>query len=528
MHMYTSMASFFNLFGVLGKRGREDQEDVPNKIRCLPKTINTNPKVSDIFQEVNKALGDGELHESDSCLGHSFAELVGANMIHPEEILTDKRDGIKKNTLPYLEIVRYFSERDILLPVSFRRKDLTFFNARTISVHSTTVCAYRTRGNKHGEKVILWYYNPWGYEGDIQDFYEDNEKKNAEIQDQIRETLQERNIFGKYKHDEEGNRNNKEYHRDQNLKNHFNELITKFNRDDRVTMLSLINKYPKYKDETVLIYAKSMLLFTSPPFVEIEFNQTMSESPYSDTKQNIIIEVMIILKILYNRVSYDILTMKDSMAPIGNQSKYQICTNNKLSKLVNSNTETGSCGVWTFLYTRMVQGLLEGIHSHEDVIKIVKEVIPNVLLLGEDSVQSLMGKIFILNKLGLEMFNLMRHFYENLPLKNKNVKKQLEFQEKVVKAYDEVKDRITETDPAAGKTDKGSRVEEVFDPQRESHRVPLIMEFVKKVVSKNISQSSLGKIREGVVMGGFITKSEWLGFLGILVFVINCKHSMQK
>ena len=453
------------------------------------RTIRSDPRLAEIFQEAKLDATDG-----DVCLGHAFATLMGQSIMgnnHDIVNLTIYPDDLDTRVLTYAKMVAIFSEKT---PIP---AGTSFFSGENISAHGTLICFYK---NTEG-KVFVWYYNPWGIVLEKDKMRLRTLHISSDAEKEVKT-----NYSGKY---------------DKDLKEVF--II---DYADKLSLRDLYAKHKEHQQEVVYLYMLQKMKHLLPD-LQKEVERSIWDS------DNTLTETLRMMNLFFKPNDVTVMPMEFSNAHYGVQRKYSdgietqpypVPKNTRacLEKTVQTNFGLGSCAIWVILYSKIVYTVLNGVEEKAMIIEVIRTFMPNVQLMGEDGVRVLLAKIVMINGVGPGIFETMRKFFELLPDKGEQGDDYFKI---VMDNFDIAIGKIQEGWPKSRWFDQSPRkLADQFDPDRHSPRIEYVMEFIKSVVTKDISTDDSHILREAIVYGGYLTNSSWDKFMNILLLVISCKY----
>lgn len=464
--------------------------------RNREKERRSNPKLHMLYEQANHQ----DISDSQVCLGHAFAVLRGHHtVLHNSEIIESSTQGDMQGTTVYEHIRDIFSGKS---PVT---KPFIFFSGDNVNNHSTLLCMYKP--DSSSDQKYLWYYNPLGIHAET--FGSGDAGLMSRMSDKIKHLYPDQPFLDK-----------------SSLSSDDITAITTYTTDDRKTMVEHFRADSQFAFDYRRIrwvYAYEKILRLAPSYVLEEYAK-LSKGREQNTYYNSMntpYETMVLLKIIFDNNCTEIIPWKKSNAYDGAQS----CTNDGLagfdiitSRTISTQPPVGACAVWSVLYKRMAEVSLDGVKTKEDIREVITDFLPKVVKLGEKHARTLLGKVVVYNNFGFETFNFMDRFYNKLPDRFRLEEEQDDFKRKVVKKYDEARMKIGRE----GGGDPSKRP--AFDPNRQSPRIEIILDFMKHVVTEDISDEEEVQIRKDIVRGGYLTSSLWTQLLAILMLVISCKH----
>lgn len=478
-----------NYFDEYYRRNFFDDNDKIDTAR----TIRSNPRLAEIFEEASSL----QTTEGDVCLGHAFATLMGQSIMgtnHDIVNLNIYPDDTEPRVLTYNRMVSMFSDPTTI------KEGASFYIGENVTAHGTLICFYK---NKNGD-IFTWYYNPWGTQ-----FEEINlGVVTRKISENVKEELL--SIYQRgYRADERS--------------------IPEITQEDMYSMSSLYQKHPSNQNEVVNVYMLEKMKHLCPESIKEKMKDFSKRVWLSD---NTITELLRMMKLYFGRNEITVIPMRHSNTHIGVQQQYndgievqrmivRPNTRSYLEKTVQNNYRLGSCAIWVILYSKIVYAVLNGVEEKEMILEVIKKFMPEVQLMGEANVRILLAKIVMINGVGRGIFDTMRRFFELLPDKGTQSDDYFKI---VIKNYDIAIKNIHEGwDKSKWYNNLPKRRPDHFNPDRYSPRVEHVMNFIKSVAKKDMSDDDSRIIRQGIVLGGYLTNSSWDMFMNILLLVISCK-----
>lgn len=452
-------------------------------------------------------IGDEDVPESDICIGHSLSVSRGFRIFRKNKFIENADDGTAIDA--YETMVRMFHDRSAT-PGTF------YTSAQSVTGHATLICTFK--GEK-SNKTHVWYYNPWGYIGDSRYF----ERKNTLIkalEEEDWEILRERNKYGKY-----GGKAT-------SFGISFPLSVGLGFADLDATDMERLDYYwgelPQFGNPVTWNYIFNKLIYSSPAWVEEKFEKIMARD--YEKEQNIVVEVLILLKIVYNRTDIEIIPNDKSMPLVGVQVSFKDAINPNeflTKKMEECGATLGACSIWSFLYSRISDYMLRSVASDAETMDVITNHLPKIFLLGEKDVKHLLGKIVFIHGIGAGIYKFLRKIYDILPPKNEDEDEQRRYQEMVALRYDEALQKMYPKDSEKFMLQRwDKKISPVFFPKRESARIPIVLNFLRQITGDSIKPGDVQEIKDGIVVGGYLTSSSWDIFLQIILLVINCKHAI--
>lgn len=485
------------------KRRLSGEIDAPEPKRIMV-GADMVPTVKTVFKKSYDSLYDNdEVPESDICIGYSLSLLL-PNLIGGGE----GNSLIKSSRKKYSVFMDIFSN-DLMSPYSpYADKPLLqFYEAPFISSHSSFVCIHSPpyKFSDPVKTIYMWYHNPWGYDPDSSA----NSKLEKYLEPSI-EAARKELVFRESRNDF------------CDLKSF--EIIDNIELNvSRVYVRNIPGEYYDLIDTEPYTF-RTIILGCITPTIKDKFDEIKSSSPFNGKPQNVVIDILILLKIIYNRDDIEILPNHLTMPGDGVQDKDDVDMDNILTKKIHD--DLGGCSSWTFMYSRICVYMLRGDNSHEDILDIVTNKLPGTSLMGEHNVKFLLGKVLLLNGTGKSSYNTIRKIYEVIPEMEKTVNKQKKYQRLVSKKYDSALQKLFLNEECLKERSRRGICRE-FNPERESEKIPIIMDFIRAISNGRMKQDDEIEIRSGIIFGGYITCSNWDNLLDLLLIIVNCKHSMS-
>lgn len=471
-----------------------------------------DPRLADVLQEASKMLGGEETPDSDVCFGHALSTSRGMRIFRKNDTIEgcDGSSAIRS----YWTMLRKFNETYNSLHMNFREASsgTSYTSANTITGHTTLFCTFRHPRHK---KTFLWYYNPWGYRGESR-YYSYRFRETVEGVDGG--NLRARNEYGKY-----GEKVTKRLLPTGRVSLRAAKEITRMEVVDAMRMRDYAEDAPEMLDSITWNYIFNKILYTSPAYVEKEFNEIMARD--FKNKQGIQMEVLVLLKIVYNRSDIHIIPNDLSMPFVGVQSQFGDGFEN--SSVFSKKVQVGACSIWSFLYSRVTEHVLSSVTSEAEALDVITNHLPNIFLMGEKDVKHLLGKIVLIHGIGAGIYGTLRKIYSILPHKNEDEEENRRYREMVCKRYDEALKKMYPRGDEESMMDRNFRkISPVFFPKRDSTRIPIVLDFLRQVTGDRIRPEDVQEIKDGIILGGYLTSSAWDLFLQIILIVISCKQAL--
>lgn len=482
------------------KRRLSGDIDEPEPKRMMVGT-DMVPTVKTVFKKSYDSLyGNDEIPESDICLGYSLSLLLPTMLSRSDDY--SLVNSSQHNYSRFMDVFKpngeYGKHND--------RELLKFYEAPFIDSHSSFVCIYapplkfvnpfdEVDPEDKKNVIYMWYHNPWGYDADSSTNTKLEKYLEPSIEDVKKRIIKQDSVIHQIDH---------------NI--------------DRVYVKNITGKLSHLVNTEPYTF-RTIILSSITPTMKDKFDEIKSSSPFDGKPQNVIIDILILLKIIYKRDDIEILPSHMTMPGNGVQDQDDIDMTNVLTKKIRD--EMGACNSWTFMYSRICKFMLREAYDHKGILDIVTNKLPATSLMGEHNVKFLLGKIFALNGEGNSSYKTIRKIYEVIPEMERTVTKQKKYQSLVLKEHDSALQRLFDMDEYLRRRSRIGLLKKTFNPEKDSEKIPIIMDFIRGISNGRMKKEDEIEIRSGIIFGGYITMSYWDNLLDLLLIIINCKHSMS-